>query len=1856
MAQKSVKSLWFQQEPTRDPTPEPTPVPTCIFPYLVLPFFRHPSCRVSWNLPSICLYLFDALACLKLGFLQGSDDESPITCGFGWSNPFQHRRQTGLLSKEVTPANKQTAKKEEEKRNYQQNKCWDEVNETERERERAKKYKKKKKKMKTITNRSLLHNHHHHHFHPNNNNNNNNSQNNKNDKRNSNNHSLFTSNQTVATNESLSTTTLPNLKEEEDQKQQKQQELTTTTTSTIPNSPPGISPSRSNHHHHHPRLYHNHNSNNNNDEEEEEQQQQQMEEQAEEGPCFRQSMTLTLLESNPNRNAETVTTTVPTEATTVYDKVKETVVINTFNQPPPPQKQQQQQPKRNNNKNNQRINLSDPWVTKLRLQQCIAQETKHYQDIMRRIYHSQKQKQQQQPPQFQQKKHQQQQQQPSQHEPSLVPSTTTTTARTTFQLETSQDGNEEIRQQQQKQKQQQQQQQTSLDYQTVQQIPQQQQQQRTLILLSGPPGSGKRRLAESALKDLVVKQDGGYYLQGHYDSLQRLVPYSGLVMAFSSFTVQVMERHAISAMRRSIFQHLGEQAGVADDDKTTTSSNANVSVLISMIPALEGILGDCSTNMSQIDDETTTNKNNHHKNKNNTSHDDPIQRFIFSFRMFLRAISTLPLQSSSSSSPPQPPPPPPLVLVLHDLHYADPCSLDLITSIATDVCNNLLLVVTCDDSQVSPDSYLACKLREMENSATTTTNTNRQQQQQEQQGGIFYTSSSSLSSLVSPTPSPSLSSITMTATTTTTAATAPATTTSLHIENLALQPIQKTPMELQQWLDKALYMDDNDNDVNDNDDNNNNNNHKTTTLQRLTRLIQQHCGIQGNWFLVIEFIQWLQESDLLLYQEIPIGGGAGRDDNDDDDDDDHHDHRRHETTMTTTTKTMMMGRWELASPEDIDVVLGNSNCRTGDFLVEKLDQQLSQGTKEVLTVASCLGTSVDADLLGYILNEYNPNLDQALNELVHRGLLSRNKEYPRYSMIGRKKHCSMVAAPPPQGFMFEHDVIREAAHALIVRSTNNSPELFHLEIGRRLWKKLSTSSSNPDPLLRHYLFVILSQIYLGRRLLLVDNNNNNNNHKGGDTKKERVAVATLCLWAGQKAAKSSTFRMALAYLKMGLEMMYGIGSSNRNNDNDGHHRRRSFTFSNKISHQGNHHHHVTPPQDDMMTDQCWSSQYELTLALHCAAAEMSMVCAQFEETERYVEKVLEHAQCFDDKLQAYSTRMFVLSQLDQQGDCMDLGLWVLKQLGEALPSRYCKLHLVKEMRSVEGLLKNKSNEQICRMPLLTGGSSVQALQILGNMILPAVCYRPKMVPFVFLRMMKITLVHGLSAFDSSCFGIYGMLCISYNGDVERATRFAELALTLLDRFGVMEYIPRVYAAVYGCIHAWTKPIHTALEPLLHAHRIGMQIGDAEYGGLCANLYCFYAMDTGMNLEMILREWSGLQDSLLLAKQEFLLRMSMPTIQTIHHFMGLSKNPLASSKGDLIDFDQAEQIAMEQGAVTNLRGIRFCRLFLTYILSTNIDLAEQIDFTIYDIAETPPTFERTTYMFYVGLVAVAVARKHEQLQQEQQEQLQEHEQQQQQDQQGLNNGSSNRSSNNRRNGCGGRLQRSYRTKKYLKTAMIVEKDLMHFGRLSPHNCLDKSNLMQAEVASFVGEYDKAYEKYLTAIALAAEHGHHLMHALCNEQLARHLFRLTNTIGGGGGGGGNSGNNSGTCNGNIVNNHNNNNNNTSSRQVYNNNNNKKKKKPGAFVIMRIPRFQSSTKSIMFSSNTIVQEQKQKARECLKRSITSYRHWGGMAKVWQLQKEFRHELSIMGAFATVDDDDDNCGGGYSGCGGGGGGDSRN
>jgi predicted ATPase len=865
-------------------------------------------------------------------------------------------------------------------------------------------------------------------------------------------------------------------------------------------------------------------------------------------------------------------------------------------------------------------------------------------------------------------------------------------------------------------------------------------------------------------------------------------------MAFTEFTALVVERgdEAIAAVSSAIHAAVGNE----------------VSVLTSMIPSLERIVGQTNDSASKA------------------KADSAIQRFVFVFRMFMRAVC----------SPQQP-----MVILVDDLQWADPCSLDLLTSLVADTRNEgLVLVGTCRDN-IAPSSYFSAKLREMEDKD--------------------------------------------------------------HVEITSISLQNFSESSIVSLLSNTLSL-------------------SFLKSVALAEIVLRQT--QGNIFYVIEFIRWLQDGDLLSYDYDSASWG-----------------------------------WD-----DEEISLTINICKVGDFLVDKLEQ-LPRDTKEVLKAAACLGSHVDEELIEYVLKK---PVYCILKEAAAKGVLKYNELSGSY--------------------VFEHDGIQEAAYRLIPAQ---DLELFHLEIGRRLWRSFDTFE------LDQHIFVLLSQVNIGRRLLTRE--------------KERTAVATLCLHAGKKAAKSSTFRTASIYLNLGIELL---------------------------------------------DSRSWRDDYDLTLALYNAAAEMEMCTANFERMEQLLEKVFLHARNAEDKVQAYGTKIYALGVSDRSVEAIDTGILVLKGLGEHFPSRNCKAHMISEMRTVKKLLKGKSDEQLLRLPQVENKEKLAAMSILQVLYLNALTSRPDFAPLVTLKVLKLTLQYGLSVFAAAAFSTYGMLLVGALGEIDDAFRFGELSLVLLERFEAIEYLPRVYAAFYGCIYPWKKPIRGTVEPLLHAHQVGMQTGDVLFAGLCANIYCFNAMDAGTPLGVIEREWRGFQEAMLSCGQKALVRMAMPAVQTVHHYMGLSEDPL-SGKGDIFDYDEALQHAIKQQGVINVLGIRLNRMMVAYVFNDYV-LAAANTIEEKDYWKMPPTFERVSCFFMGSMVALAVAREGKEI------------------------------------------------RKNLKFAKNAVKVFKVWAIHSPHNCLDRLFLLEAELASVSGQNAKAYEKYVCAIAMTAHSGFRMMDALANERAARHLLAV------------------------------------------------------------------------------------------------------------------------------------------------------
>lgn len=321
----------------------------------------------------------------------------------------------------------------------------------------------------------------------------------------------------------------------------------------------------------------------------------------------------------------------------------------------------------------------------------------------------------------------------------------------------------------------------------------------------------------------------------------------------------------------------------------------------------------------------------------------------------------------------------------------------------------------------------------------------------------------------------------------------------------------------------------------------------------------------------------------------------------------------------------------------------------------------------------------------------------------------------------------------------------------------------HVAIGRNLVENLSQQD------VEFNYFIVLRQFKLG-----VDSITHQN---------ERNAIANLCLAAGEHAVSKGDFISACHYLDFGIHLL------NESN--------------------------------------CWKDEYDLTLALYNDAAEVEYSKSNFVRVDKLVATVLENARNFRDSLRARASRIYSLSTRYKMTEAVDESLQVLHHLGETFPSEPTRFHIGRELSRVWRLLKNKTNEMILRMPLMTDPDKLATVQILNLLFPGAYRTRPKLWGLIVLRLVRLTLLYGLSPVSAVGFAFYAAISSMISRDIDGSSRYGELALSLLEKFQAREWIPRVYLGVYGHTSSYKYFLRDVYPKFDEAHQVGLETGDIE---------------------------------------------------------------------------------------------------------------------------------------------------------------------------------------------------------------------------------------------------------------------------------------------------------------------------------------------------------------------------------------------------------------------------------------------
>jgi len=502
---------------------------------------------------------------------------------------------------------------------------------------------------------------------------------------------------------------------------------------------------------------------------------------------------------------------------------------------------------------------------------------------------------------------------------------------------------------------------------------------------------------------------------------------------------------------------------------------------------------------------------------------------------------------------------------------------------------------------------------------------------------------------------------------------------------------------------------------------------------------------------------------------------------------------------------------------------------------------------------------------------------------------------------------------------------------------------------------------------------------------------------------EKMTVARLNLKAGEKAKAAGSFLQASIYLKQATALV---------------------------------------------DEEDWEEQYNLCLRLYTVCAESQLAQADYEASIQAIEPVLAHGRNIRDKAPASYVCIVALIGQAKMHEALNMAMSVMEQLGEMFPVDPTEAEVKTAFNATKAFIQSASDSDVVTLPATKDATKVAVMRFALIATKCAYALSPQLFALVSFRMVKITLMSGLTPESSYAFAAFAIVCANLGavrgGDVERYC--ARVAMTLSKKNDKYEHL--VIVLLYHSVFPYHQPMQACLEQIKHAYVLGMRVGDTDWSLSILPRVSQVALFSGKQLNELEKEMRlNIQEIKSYKYKHWMIQVNLLVFQTVLNLTSSGEVSLDAQdptilKGEAVDESVLLASFSDKPVRYVVRIYYYCRMFLAYLFRRYGIAAEIVDSHIELVKElqlltnTASIYET----FYWGLIALTAVR-----------------------------------------------QGGEDAEKWNSIAIQSIDKMSEWAKLSEWNFLHKLRLLEAERSAFVdGDMESAAEAYASAISLAGKH--------------------------------------------------------------------------------------------------------------------------------------------------------------------------
>ncbi|MBE9211279.1 AAA family ATPase [Plectonema cf. radiosum LEGE 06105] len=428
-----------------------------------------------------------------------------------------------------------------------------------------------------------------------------------------------------------------------------------------------------------------------------------------------------------------------------------------------------------------------------------------------------------------------------------------------------------------------------------------------------------------------------------------------------------------------------------------------------------------------------------------------------------------------------------------------------------------------------------------------------------------------------------------------------------------------------------------------------------------------------------------------------------------------------------------------------------------------------------------------------------------------------------------------------------------------------------------------------------------------------------------DVQQERNELAKMNLIAGRSAISSTAYQEALKYLTVGRELL---------------------------------------------VSNCWETEYELTLGLYEALAEVTYLISDFPASEEFIEVVLTQAKTLLEKVKVYEIKIQVYTSQNKLVKAISITREILKEFGVTFPEQPSQEDIQKELKKTAAIIGDRSIEELTNLPAITDANKLAIMRIASSMIPPTYIADQQLFSLIVLSQINLSVQYGSSYLSAFYYGCYAILLNSIMDDIETADKFGKLALNLVKKSDDKNIKTRTFYVLGAFIVHGKSHIKETLPLLLDAYQTALEIGSLDFVGYSAKEICQHYYFMGQELTAIEQQTQNYINTLETLKQSTTSNCCKIFQQSVHNLQSKNENPCILS-GEAYNENQSIASMIEAKDISGLHYLYLHKLILCYWFEAYEQAQENATQAKLYLAGGAGFISIPNFHFYESLTALAL---------------------------------------------------------------------------------------------------------------------------------------------------------------------------------------------------------------------------------------------------------------------------------------------